>query len=64
VQAGQVVGETDRTASKPITHPYGPWDVAATIYHLLGVNYRGVAYDLLDRPRPILDEGEVIREIL
>jgi hypothetical protein len=64
VQAGQVVGETDRTASKPITHPYGPWDVAATIYHLLGVNYRGTAYDMLDRPRPILDEGEVIREIL
>jgi hypothetical protein len=64
VKAGQVIGETDRTASKPITHPYGPWDVAATIYHLLGVNYRGFAYDIQDRPRPILAEGAPIEELI
>jgi hypothetical protein len=64
VQGGQVVGETDRTASKPTTHPYGPWDVAATIYSLLGVNHRGFTYDIQDRPRAILDQGEVIRELL
>jgi hypothetical protein len=64
VKAGQVIGQTDRTASKPTTHPYGPWDVAASIYHLLGVNYRGTTHDILDRPRPILEEGEVIEELL
>jgi hypothetical protein len=64
VKAGQAIGETDRTASKPTTHPYGPWDVAATIYHLLGVNYRGTTYDTLDRPRPILEEGAVIGELV
>jgi Protein of unknown function (DUF1501) len=63
IKTGQVVGETDRTASKPITHPYGPWDVAATIYHLLGVNYRDFAYDIQDRPRPILEQGEPIPEL-
>lgn len=63
-KVGQVIGETDRTASKPVTHPYGPWDVAATIYQLLGVNYKTFAYDLQDRPRPILEEGEVIGELL
>jgi uncharacterized protein (DUF1501 family) len=63
-KVGQVIGETDRTASKPVTHPYGPWDVAATIYQLLGVNYKSFAYDLQDRPRPILEEGEPIRELL
>jgi hypothetical protein len=60
---GQVIGETDRTASKPVTHPYGPWDVAATIYQLLGVNYKSFAYDFQDRPRPILEEGEPISEL-
>ena len=64
VKTGQVIGETDRTGSKPLTHPYGPWDVAATIYQLLGVNYKGLAYDIQDRPRPILEEGEVIKELL
>ncbi len=64
IKIGQVVGETDRTASKPVTRPYGPWDVAATIYHLLGVNYRGFAYDIQDRPRPILEQGEPIPELI
>jgi hypothetical protein len=63
-KVGQVIGETDRTASKPVTHPYGPWDVAATIYQLLGVNYKSFAYDIQDRPRPILEEGEPIQELL
>jgi hypothetical protein len=64
VKTGQVIGETDRTASKPITHPYGPWDVAATIYHLLGINPRDFATDIMDRPRPILEQGEPIAELL
>ena len=65
IKVGQVIGETDRTASQArSTHPYGPWDVAATIYQLLGINYQGFAYDIQDRPRPILEEGEVIRELL
>jgi hypothetical protein len=64
IKTGQVVGETDRTASKPLTHPYGPWDVAATIYHLLGISPRTVTADFQDRPRPILDTGEPIRELV
>jgi hypothetical protein len=64
VKTGQVIGETDRTASKPITHPYGPWDVAATIYHLLGINPRGFATDFMGRPRPILEQGEPIADLL
>jgi hypothetical protein len=64
IKTGQVVGATDRTASKPVTHPYGPWDVAATIYHLLGVNPKSFVPDFQDRPRPILDQGEVITELV
>ena len=31
---------------------------------LLGVNYRGFAYDIQDRPRPILEQGEPIEELI
>lgn len=64
IKTGQVVGATDRTASKPTTHPYGPWDVAATIYHLLGINPQSFVPDFQDRPRSILDQGDVIGELV
>lgn len=63
-KTGQVIGATDRFAARPTTHPYGPWDLAATIYQALGVNYRGFLYDIEQRPRPILEQGEPIREVL
>jgi uncharacterized protein (DUF1501 family) len=64
IKTGQVVGETDRFASRPTTHPYGPADLAATIYHSLGIDPHGFVYDIQQRPRPILDHGEVMREVL
>jgi Protein of unknown function (DUF1501) len=64
VKMGQVIGATDRTASQPTTHPYGPWDVTATIYHLLGVNHRGFIDDIQNRPRPILERGDTIAELI
>lgn len=64
IKTGQVIGETDRTASKPTTHPYGPWDVAATIYHLLGINPKSFVPDFQDRPRSVLEQGDVIAELI
>ena len=60
----QVVGATDRHAARPTTHPYGPADIAATIYYSLGINHKGFVYDIQNRPRPILDHGEVMKEVL
>lgn len=64
IKTGQVVGATDGHAAKPTTHPYSPADIAATIYHSLGINPKGFVYDIQDRPRPILDHGEVMKEVL
>lgn len=64
VKTGQVIGETDRTASRPLTHPYGPADVAATIYRQLGIDFKGFVYDIQNRPRPILEEGHPIAELI
>jgi hypothetical protein len=63
-KVGQVVGATDEHAARPTTHGYTPADIAATIYAALGIDYRRLIYDNLDRPRLILDEGEKIPEVL
>jgi hypothetical protein len=45
--------------------PIDPQDVAATIYWHLGIDARNVTfYDHLDRPLPLLNCGEPIRELI
>src|SRR5690606_2519115 len=39
VQGGRVVGASDERAERPATEPHGPENLAATMYHLLGINY-------------------------
>jgi hypothetical protein len=53
VSRGAVVGASDRLGGEPITERYGPWDVAATIFHALGINPAGHYTDPLGRPFPI-----------
>ena len=62
-RAGQVIGATNDHAAEPTTHRYSPADVAATIYSALGIDHHAMVHDILDRPRPILDDGEPIPEI-
>ena len=53
VGRGQVIGATDRIGGEVITNRYGPLDVAATIFHALGIDPGGHYTDPLDRPYPI-----------
>jgi hypothetical protein len=53
VQRGAVVGASDRLGAEPISERYGPWDVAATLFHALGIDPRGHYTDALHRPFPI-----------
>jgi len=53
VQRGAVVGASDRLGGEAITERYGPWDVAATIFHALGIDPAGHYTDPLGRPFPI-----------
>ena len=39
VQGGQVIGKTDKNAAYPVTVPYSPADLAATVYRSLGVPF-------------------------
>ena len=53
VGRGHVVGATNRTGGDVITDRFGPWDVAATLFHALGIDPAGHYTDPLDRPQPI-----------
>jgi len=65
IKTEQVIGATDKVGAYPITKPYNPKDVLATMYHLLGVNpYLATVPDRNRRPAPILPFGKVIEELL
>lgn len=53
VQRGAVVGASDRLGGEPATERYGPWDVAATMFHALGINPEQQYADALGRPFPV-----------
>ena len=50
IRGGQVHGSSDRTASYPSTSPVSPADVAATIFHCLGIDPRSHVKDQEGRP--------------
>jgi hypothetical protein len=53
VRGGQVHGASDRLAAFPATAPVSPADLAATIYHALGVDLHTPLHDPLGRPVPL-----------
>jgi uncharacterized protein (DUF1501 family) len=53
VSRGAVVGDSDRLGGEPTTERYGPWDIAATMFHALGLDPRGHYTDTQDRPYAI-----------
>jgi hypothetical protein len=50
VRGGQVYGSSDRSAAYPSTQPVSPTDVAATIYHCLGIDPGAHVADQQGRP--------------
>ena len=59
VHGGAVIGATDRRGSAPVSRPWGPEDVAASIYHALGIDAHRTYFPRLPRPTPIA-AGQVI----
>jgi hypothetical protein len=61
---GMVLGESDKQAAYPKDHPVSPGDLAATIYHQLGVDPETTVPDQTGRPTHISHGGTVIRKVL
>lgn len=62
IRGGQVYGASDRSAAYPSTNPVSPADVAATIYHCLGIDPRAHVTDQQGRPL-VVSAGSVIRPL-
>ncbi len=64
VRGGAIIGASDARAEKPATDPYGPEDLAATVYHTLGIDPSTQFYTPERRPIPIVPgNGRVIQEL-
>jgi hypothetical protein len=54
IQAGTVYGASDNAAAYPTDKPHDPKDMAATVYHLLGVDPETTIADRTERSYPLV----------
>jgi hypothetical protein len=62
VRGGQVIGRTDRTGAYPITVPWSPSDIGATVFNALGIPLDSDIHNRLGRPYR-LNRGKVIEPL-
>ncbi|MCY2966012.1 MAG: DUF1501 domain-containing protein, partial [Planctomycetota bacterium] len=63
IAGGAVYGSSDRLAAYPASNAVTPDDLAATVYHLLGIDREQTLYDPLRRPWPLC-QGEPVWDII
>lgn len=64
IKGGQVVGSSDEYGAYPKDRPSTPAEVAATVYHALGIDLTHELPGVNGRPIPVVDYGvEPIREL-
>ncbi len=61
---GQVIGASERDGGQIKERPVTPGDLAATIYHHMGVPLDGTYLDARGRPRYYVEHGDPIRELI
>jgi uncharacterized protein (DUF1501 family) len=64
IHGGRAIGRTDARAERPLIDPHGPEDLAATIYHLMGIDPTEEFYTPEGRPVLIVNHGRVMHELL
>jgi hypothetical protein len=63
IQPGRVIGASDRHGGSPVTEAYTPADLAATIFHCLGIGPEREFHDTSGRPYQIY-RGQPIHALL
>jgi uncharacterized protein (DUF1501 family) len=64
VKAGHVYGTSDATATEPENDPLTVEDLAATVYHLLGINHEKKLMSPGNRPIDIVREASIRKDLL
>lgn len=63
IRGGVAYGRSDKEAAWPADHPVSPEDLAATIYHALGIDPHFSLPDAQGRPVHIVDGGRPMHEL-
>jgi hypothetical protein len=64
MRMGQVIGRSSARGEHVVDRPVSPQDVAATVYHHLGIDGRSVTFeDRTGRPTYLIENGAPIREL-
>lgn len=63
IRGGALYGESDRDAAYAVTPPVSPEDLAATIYHAMGVDHELRVPDQQGRPTHVVNGGEPALEL-
>jgi Protein of unknown function (DUF1501) len=63
IRRGAIYGASDKDAALPIDRPVLPEDLAATIYHALGIDHDLRLNDAQGRPTPIIEDGRALVEL-
>ncbi len=63
IRGGIVYGSSDKDAAYPQQHPTSPEDLAATIFHALGIDPEMRVMDPQNRPVGLLDQGAPLVEL-
>jgi hypothetical protein len=63
ISGGQVFGSSDKNGAFPATDPIRPHDLAATLFHMLGIDPQGTFHDRSNRPH-LLTKGEPLQRLL
>jgi hypothetical protein len=61
---GQVIGRSGPRGEEVVDRPLSPQDVAATVYHHLGIDPHTTFPDPQGRPLALVEKGEPIRELI
>jgi len=65
MRMGQVIGRSSPRGEYVVDRPVTPQDIAATVYHHLGIDGRNVSFtDNLARPMPVIENGAANHELV
>jgi hypothetical protein len=64
LKMGQYIGATNPSGEYPMTRPYTPQNILATLYHVLGIDPSATIPDHNGRPQYLLDDREPVKELI
>ncbi len=63
IRGGAIYGKSDKHAAYPAEHPVSPENLAATVFHALGIHSKTRVLDAQNRPVTIMENGEPLTSL-